>query len=308
MNISTLHQELRRYGTQFNPPCTSKQLQQLEVALQTSLPIEIVSIYAFSNGATTGGSVPFRLLSIEEVSDTHQAFEKISFPSTDFRAFWTDDNSNYACLYISGKLQGMVCFLDHEEPDIAPRYHSLNTFYLQLLEGAQLGITWNEMKTDFPMMTESENEAQIALLAQAFIQEYQETSDEDRQVYLATCAINLTHPSLAHTLLLFLQAENMWVQEKACQYFGAINYVPAIPLLANIAQTGTHNGQIAAITALGFIPHPEARNELISIRKGIDEAMKIYLAGALKNQGYQTKREETIWYYRENAEKQWDTL
>jgi hypothetical protein len=56
-----------------------------------------------------------------------------SFPVYQFLVpLLTDCNSNYWCLYVGGPLKNMICYVSHEEVDLAPRFRSLASFLAAL--------------------------------------------------------------------------------------------------------------------------------------------------------------------------------
>src|SRR4051812_33990556 len=112
--------QLHHLTSQFNPPCSLEQLQMLPTALACDIDPHLLALYADHNGMADAGDFPFRFMSSTEVIATYQAFQDIDFPTHAFRAFWTDDTSNYAGYYTEGLLRGKICFLDHEESDLAP--------------------------------------------------------------------------------------------------------------------------------------------------------------------------------------------
>src|SRR5690349_5121296 len=92
------------------------------------------ALYRDHNGmGTSAKSAAMRLMSLDEALDFYRAVRSFGWNGLGLRAFWTDDNSNYAGLYVAGPLLDKVCFVDHEDYDISPVYRSLTSFLATLL-------------------------------------------------------------------------------------------------------------------------------------------------------------------------------
>jgi len=106
--------------------------QALEAAqqeLDCLFPEALLALYTDHNGMPASKEwLPMRLMSLEEVTDFHQVVLEYGWDLWGLRVFWTDDNSNYAGLYITGPLAGKVCWIDHGEIDPTPVYASVRSF------------------------------------------------------------------------------------------------------------------------------------------------------------------------------------
>ncbi len=99
-------------------------LKSLEADLNVRLPSELWDLYQTIQDPLRSESSPFRLMSAEEVKDTREATNHFYSDFSGFNwwnscAFWSDDNSNYAGIYLDGPLLGRIYFLDHDQPDLS---------------------------------------------------------------------------------------------------------------------------------------------------------------------------------------------
>jgi hypothetical protein len=192
---------------------------------------------------------------------------------------WTDDQGNYAAVFISGPLTGRPCFLDHEEVDHTPVYPDLESFHAALLAAAAAGQDWSEMlrsRNDVPSGRSSQDEAELAL-ALRHVEQAAAAKDARKRKSLLFKALELFPVADTERILPYLQDDDMWVQERACQLLARRHYVPAIPALAELARHGRQNARIAAMTALREWDHPEAEAQRNLLLLEIDPNWAIYL-------------------------------
>lgn len=271
--------ELNQHGAVLNPPATDAQLQELESALDCSLPSELRALYLQHDGMQDPGDFPFRLMSTEDVVETHRAMREEGLVPEEIRFFWTDDQSNYAALYVSGPASGRVCVVDHEEPDTTPLFRSVTSFYRALGAAAENGQDWYELlQQPGGPETEGTPEEQAAdlALAEDYFQRYAGTEDPRQRQAFAFAGMQLLPPSETSRLLDWLRSEDMWIQERACTLLGRRGYAEAIPALAEVARTGKHNGRVAALTALRKFGAP-AQEEVTRLRNELEPQWHIYL-------------------------------
>lgn len=222
--IDELIPRFRALDLPFNPPASPERCVALSRALACELPAEILALYRDHDG--TGGNrgdVPFRLMSIDEAMEFHGFSKGLDEQyGLELRFFWTDDNSNYAGLFVGDPLEGRVCIIDHEDVDLSPDYRSLRSFLEVMLDAAAEGLDWCEMPTDYPVdrtgltpevrpSSAIEQHADWAV-AQSLIPDLGSRTDDDRKRYLTYCIMALTPPDHANDLLLFMDDENMWMQ------------------------------------------------------------------------------------------------
>jgi hypothetical protein len=279
----------------FNPPLSPQASEALERSLACKLSADVIALYRDHDGSRVDapGIWPLHLMSAAEAIEFHRATgNSATWAWTDVRALWTDHQSNYAGVYVQGPLEGRVCILDHEEPDLSPVYRSIPSFLESLLESAAGDADWQAMPTDYPVdrgiSIVGEKPATAAdrdmdwVTAQSLVPQYRGARNEDEKRYLAYSIMALTPPDRVDTLLEFLEDDDMWTQERACWIFGRRKYQPAVGRLAVMALRGQHNGQIKAILVLGRIGSPECKDHLTSLARELPPAYQIYVEHALR--------------------------
>jgi len=195
----------------------------------------------------------FIVLDDDEVEEMQEYLA--SFPVYEFLVpFMTDNNSNYCCLYLDGPLKNMICYLSHEEPDLAPRFRSLSSFVDTITNHAHCyGMAdFEDRAFDFPSRQvsptylqdrESIGELYKALAAGA--------DDDQRRTQTAFAIMALASPTDIETIIYpFLDDADMYVQERAIALLGFHTYKPAVAKLTALATNAQHNGQLAAKIAL----------------------------------------------------------
>jgi hypothetical protein len=205
-----------------------------------------------------------RLMSPSEVTDTLIAVRQ-NFPGLLDECvglFWTDDNSNYAGVFLAAPLLGRVFFLDHDDPNDAPRFRSLDSFCHSMLAAAEQDQPWVEMATDYPRLTDPMDPAsdEDRTVAMAYLCALDAAHSPDEYSRFAHRALHLLPPLDFELALPLLGSADMWVQERACAVIGLWRRPEAVPDLLRVGQTGMHNGRVAAVRALQRIRTPGARN------------------------------------------------
>ena len=246
--------------------------QALEVAqekLDCRFPEDLLVLYQDHNGMPASKEwLPMRLMSLEEVIDFHKVVLEYGWDLWGLRIFWTDDNSNYAGLYITGPLAGKVCWIDHGEIDPTPVYASVRSFLRTQLEALSEEIDWDEFPRDYPALQPSSDPERIAQDEQILqtLWPLYEASDEDEHIYNAYCILALTPFGQIDTLLAFTYDPDSEIQARVCDILGQRRYEPAIDRIAEIVRHGAYpNGPGAAIRALGSIGSEAARARLLEL-------------------------------------------
>ena len=302
---------VRQLPVRPNPGCTTEQLNDLAAALATTLPAELMTIYKDHNGMADAATLPFRLMSVDEVKREFRALQAVGMLTSAIRAFWTDDRSNFAGLYVTGPLAGKLCFLHHEATEFTPVFRSIPSFYQAALAAAEAEVLWFDMKTDYPVLevhrSKQEYDEDLAL-ALGQIALYQQATDAEARMQAALCAMNLLPLSETYRLLDFVWVDDMWIQERACDLLGQKKFVDAVPTLAHVVRVGSHNGRIAALQALGRIGTRAALEELIKLATELDEGWDVHLAGALENCGCEVVHDNGVWRYRLSSDHSWRVI
>ena len=262
-------------------------IDKVQRVLGCVLPEPLLDLYQASNSTIEyDDCVEMRLMSLDEVIEFHKEVweeEWGNFKAKGIRVFWTDDNSNFTGLYVAGLLEGKLCFIDHEEVNLSPVYTSVQSFTDAMTAASLEKLGWPEFRRDYPSGPSVDH--YIALrdweISQAFRCLYEASQDEDR-VYYAFCMMALTPCENIDSLLACTYDMNMHIQAKACELLGQRRYEPATDRLAEVAQHGTHNGQIASIIALGQIGSASARLYLHKLFSILPRGYDIYINAALR--------------------------
>lgn len=262
---------------------TEETIAEVETALGCVLPEALRGQYvAPSEAPGPDDWVPLRLMSFGEVAAFHAIVEVNGWAAHGLRVFWTDDQSNYAGLYLAGPLAGKVCFVSHDETDLSPVYASLASFLNAMQDARPQGLDWFRFRRDYPALGPSGDPASAARdreIAESF-QPLYEAAEDDERVYYAFCRMALTPFEDTDTLLAMTRDEDDYIQERACQILGLRRSAPAIDRLAEVARDGRHNSRMAAIRALGRIGTPAARSRLEELRSLLPEGYHAYIPAA----------------------------
>jgi hypothetical protein len=259
---------LRSLGAELNPPASATELNTLQRVLGQELSSDLRTLYEDHGGIRSRSRLPMRMLSPTEVANTLLTIRE-NFPDLlDETAglFWTDDNSNYGGVFLAGHLCGRVFFLDHEEPNDAPRFRNVHSFCLSMLGASD--HDWVEMATDYPRLVNPSNieSDEDRLLAIAYLRRLGATQSPDEYSRLAHHALNLLPPLDFALALPLCGSDDMWVQERTCQVVGLWRCAEAIPDLIRVGQTGMRNGRVAAVRALQRICTADAKRAVNVLR------------------------------------------
>jgi hypothetical protein len=179
----------------------------------------------------------------------------------DIIPLWTDDHSNYIGLYVGGACQYRICYINHEETDVSPAFRSIASF-IQRIE-LHPDLDWHDLKKGYPSEAESgtaEMDEDLICIAELelFLASNPSISDDVRcQSIFSIMA--LTPKLHLDSLLVYLEDEDMFVQERACEIFGFHCYIPAREQLIEVSKNGMHNGKLAAKNALAKIREKQAQ-------------------------------------------------
>ena len=238
---------------ELKPPAPESQIEELSKCGQ--LPGELLTLYRHHNGMTPGSNLPMRLLSITEALEENplvldSEWLERRFLSEDRPLLcWSDDNSNYAGIFLGGPLQGFLFFLDHEDVDSSPQYSSIASFYSQMLEAGTSG--WYEMVREFPRLSSGlRDDEELSLARQYRERWWLADTDSDNYFTMALRFLALLPPGSTAEAKELLLSENMWVQDAACNLLGRRQFLASISELAEVARRGTHNGKLGALRAL----------------------------------------------------------
>jgi len=94
------------------------------IALLKQYQISDSDSYALENFKSRDG---FQVITDDDLEGMMKFFDQ--YP-TDFEGIlpiMTDDNSNYLCVYYTGEDKDKVCYLSHDEINLAPKFKSIES-------------------------------------------------------------------------------------------------------------------------------------------------------------------------------------
>lgn len=224
--------------------------QQLLTKLNIEVPNDFIEILELHKVKQNANEFTLRVMDSDEIVELIEFLSDIEVYQN-IIPLWTDDNSNYVGVFYQGPLKYKVCYLDHEETDISPGFRSVSSFIRTIEQDPDLD--WRELKKEYPVKTESS--VQDLEVDQKCIDElYRLISvneiDEDLRCQLLFSVMALTPKKHLDTLIKYLDDEDMYVQERACEILGFHRYAPAKDKLIEVSESGMHNGKMAAKRAL----------------------------------------------------------
>lgn len=241
-----------------------------------SLAAEIAGLY--EDQSSLDADVMRLLTAVEAVTATLALRNSwLSLPN-EILILWTDDNSNYAGAFVCGDFAPRVLVIDHEEPEMTPRFFSPAAFSHAQHAAAREGKGWYEMECDYPVLTEGPYPLREAdtKLGMNHLQLYEQNTESRTQS--AYHAMALLPPDRSGAIRGLLASEDMWVQARACEVLGARNDKSSIGALCEVALRGQHNGRIAAIKALRRMTWEEAREALLQLRPKLGREFSPYFS------------------------------
>ena len=185
----------------------------------------------------------------------HDEYEQMQSFMQDYTEFqnlsvlMTNQNSDYWCIYNQGPLMGMICYLDHEESSIEPRYIHLARFLEILTQHPQLHDfeDLQQFGFDFPDCTQSLNLPERDQILTQLSTKLAEATEESHQQQLAFCIMALiSADQLPQYLYPFLDSEDMFIQERAIEYIGLHQDLNAFEKIEHLTASAMHNGKMAA--------------------------------------------------------------
>ncbi|MEY8744400.1 HEAT repeat domain-containing protein [Bacillales bacterium AN1005] len=168
---------------------------------------------------------------------------------------WTDDHSNYIGLQVQGACQYRISYINHEETDVSPGFRSVQSFISKLEQHPS--YDWDELNKDYPSdieISHAEMDEDLRCIDELnkFISSNQQIDDDIRCQYIFSI-MALTPKRNLDSLIKYLDDEDMYVQERACEILGFHRYIPARDKLVEVSTNGMHNGKLAAKRALARI-------------------------------------------------------
>lgn len=288
-------------------------ITRIEEHLGTALVPELRSLYASADGEAGEHGRPgpasmgraMRLLTADDVIEAYDGIRRF-VPLRGSAPFWGGRNGEYAAVYLTGPLTGRVYVIDYDGRNDSVSFRTVNSFVDSLNAGVAEDADWTDLRTDYYVDTEyfirgaaackpatetelaSDREAVAALRT-----EYASATIEDERddYHYAANIMGVTPPSETESMLEFLDSDDMWIQERACNIVGHRRYEPVIKKLGTIAREGTTNGRPAAMAALGRIGTPAAVAEILESAPHFDKGSHYHVAGALERCGCAVRKD-----------------
>jgi hypothetical protein len=272
--MNDLIHRIRAAGIELRDGVTGAQLVEFQAALGAVLPADLAALYVDHDGMVSSSGIAMRMLSRAEVLRDTSAVraDDPTLLEPGAALFWTDDNSNYAGVFLNAPLAPRIFLFDHEEPDPAPRFFGVRSFVEHLLAQAD-DLLGNDLR-DYPVTTNlGPTHAEDRRLALEFLRQHAAEPTNLRSAFLA---LALLPPDETHLALPLLASPDMWVQEQTCRLLGVRRHHQAMPPLVDVARNGQHNGKIAAIIALKHMRTHEADTALHHLERELGLAFAPY--------------------------------
>ncbi|MFD2333597.1 HEAT repeat domain-containing protein [Cohnella sp. GCM10020058] len=196
-----------------------------------------------------GTEYEMRWMSVQEQGQLLEAIASIPV-YRDLLPLWENSGGDYIAIYRSGPLDGKICVMSHEETDLTPRWRNVISL-LERMDADPEG-EWRDWTFDYPTPEDSPGEQlegdreTVEQLWPLWKQE----DDEDIRCQTAFAIVGLTPKADLAQLLVLLEDEDMYVQERACERLGEEHFTAAEEPLRELARNGVSNAKNAAARAL----------------------------------------------------------
>ena len=167
----------------------------------------------------------------------------------------TDNNSNYWCLYVGGKLKGTVCHLSYDEVNLEPKFKNI-TKLINTIDKNPEAYDFSELDVQVFDYPKGENEIDLDnrdKIITELLNEFEQVSEdkEDLRQQLAFSIMALVNSEEIESYIYpLLDDEDMYIQERAIDIIGFHKYEPARNKLIELTKTAMANGKSAAGRAL----------------------------------------------------------
>lgn len=100
-----------------------------------------------------------------------------------------NDNSDFAAIYLEGELKGMVCIIEHDEPDTSPKFLSLWTLYDSIKRALEVTkeefIDFYEIENELPLFGSSLSDKTIIEIKNKLFSQYMSNMNLDKEREIA---------------------------------------------------------------------------------------------------------------------------
>ncbi len=286
---------------------------RIEKQLNLKLVSDLEALYRSSDGeegeyGRPGPASEGRAMRLLPADEVIEATENVGsyIPLRGSAIFWGGDNGEFAAVFLTGPLLGRIFIIDYDGRNDSASFRTVTSFVQSLNAGVQDGANWTDLQTDYYVDSEyflhgaavckPANESELKLDRMAVKElraEYASATiaDERDHHHYAMNIMGLTPPADTPSILEFLDTDDMWIQERACNILGHRRYEPVIGKLGTIACEGTTNGRGAAIRALGRIGTPTALETILQCAPKFDRGSMYWIADALQLCGCAVKKD-----------------
>ncbi len=256
-----------------NAPASPPNLERLGAAFAGAPDPCVLALYRDHDGSDEtlvwrGRVLASRMMPVVEALEASAGLANVAGVTPgELLWLWTDERSNYAGVFTSGPLVGLVAILAHEEPRVAPRFRSAASFIDALLIGAGSSDAPSDIPDvacDFPATRDDASDVQrLRELSTRLLSLWRaEIANRELRRAWAAAALCLLPVADTNLALELLKDPDTWTPESAVALLEIRTHLAAVPELESLARDGTPNGDGAAIRALVRFGTPEAREAL----------------------------------------------
>jgi len=263
---------LSSLGSRTEPGLDADAIKRLERTLGARFPDQVRELYAFCGGLHDKrwtGVPPMRLMRPKEVIETAEILRdsaEVYSPSPRARYLFTDDGSNWVGVFVRGPLKGKLTILDHDAPEVCPRFSDLSSFIDKLVEAGRRDDDWPDMDTDYPLRRDSDAAliADAGPLAHRYLDRYRAATAVEKAVRAATTALHLLPPANESVLRELLGSPHQYVRYVTLKVVGLHQATALVPTSRRTAGrpgggTTTHTGVRPAGRCSRWEPWPSWR-------------------------------------------------
>lgn len=281
---------LQNAGFELRPPATDVDIAETKAFIGATLPPEVHETYQTCDGmeiynwetkfTAQGLNIPgefYRLMSLSEMRETFGVTRCWGNYGAEFCCLWTNENSDYAALYIGGPLLGRITLLPHDGESADPGWRNWTNFVQRVAQFGDQGLPYDNIRPtycDYPQTAPgaSEDDADDWNAVQQ-LRKRQNTPDLYDRSRVAGQIPILTPFIYTDSLLADLDGNDFDLQSHVCEVLGMRQYTPAISRLSDLARRPrTGNAHNAAIGALGQMRTPESLAALLDALQAVDQS------------------------------------
>ncbi len=200
----------------------------------------------------------FVIVERSEFNDILEYFEQYQVYD-DLIPILTDNNSNYWCMYIKGALNGMICYLSHDELNLEPKFAGISSL-INAIENHPEAYDYSEFDIkvfDFPINENNRKfDRRKTIITELKAKLAAEEQEDIRQQLAYSIMILISHDEIESNIYPFVEDEDMYIQERAIQMMGYHKYKAAREKLIELTKSAMPNGRSAAAKALKEINKP----------------------------------------------------